>query len=227
VETNLGKRERFEPVSLAPDVHCGLHRRLTVGVTHSARSLSRVESGGGFCLRGQAAGCPHPYDNTALDALSLLGGGSAAIAARARLVAGSYAPFKPSLRLGALIRLRRSRSAVVLDPHVVLGLANRDRGNRDQINLPVRGHLQIGPRLLITLLTGVRGELVTFGDTFAVPVGAGVEFSPSSMWDIGLETAFPKLLGPQNSFKQRDLALYVTYRVPTGPSEQVVHSSVQ
>jgi hypothetical protein len=212
LESNESVRHRFEPISLAPDLHCGVHPRLTLGVTHSARSLSRVDSGGGLCLRGEEAGCPRVYDGTAVDALAPVPGGAAAVAARARLVASSYDPLKPSLRAGALVRLRRGPAAAVLDPHIVIGLAHRDRGNRDQLNLPLVGQLQLGARAAVTFRTGVRGELATFGDAFAVPVGAGVQVSPSPAWDIGLEAAFAKLLGPQNTFKERHLAVFVTFR---------------
>jgi hypothetical protein len=215
VESNESVRRRFEPLSLAPDLHCGIWPRVALGVTHSARSLSLVDSGGGLCLRGEDGGCAALYDNTALDALVHVRGGAAAFAARARLVAASYAPFRPSMRVGALARLRHGRVALLLDPHVVIGLANRDRGNRDQLNLPVRGQVQIGSRVLLSLQTGMRGELAVFGDAFAVPIGTGVEVSTAPAWDIGLEAAFPRLLGPQNTFKDRHVALYITYRPGT------------
>ncbi len=222
LESNESARRRFEPVSLAPDVHCGVAARLTVGVTHSARALSLVDSGGGLCLRGEEGGCAHAYDGTAVDSLVHLRDGGAAVAARARLVAGSYSPFKPSLRVGALVRLRRGRAALVLDPHLAVGLANRDRGNRDQLNVPVRGQLLLGSRVLLAFGTGVRGELAVFRDAFAVPVAMGVELSTAPAWDLGLEVGFPRLLGPQNTFRERHVTLYVTYRPgplfdPDGP----------
>jgi hypothetical protein len=212
LESNESVRRRFEPVSVAPDVHCGVAPRLTVGVTHSARALSLVDSGGGLCLRGDDGGCARAYDGTAVDSLVHLRGGGAAVAARARLVAASYSPLLPSLRLGALVRLRRGRTALLLDPHLVIGLANRDRGNRDQLNLPVRGQLLLGSRVLLAFGTGVRGELAVLRDAFAVPVAMGVEVSPAPAWDLGLEVGFPRLLGPQNTFKERHVTFYVTYR---------------
>jgi hypothetical protein len=163
-------------------------------------------------MRGREAGCPHRYDSVAIDALTPLTDGDVAVAARIRWVAASFSPFKPSLRVGALIRLRRGPPALVLDPHRVVGLASRDRGNRDQLNVPLRGQVQVTSRVVATLLTGVRGELATFGDAFAVPIGAGVEVSPRPAWDIGLEAGFPRLLGPLNTFRHRHLAFYVTYR---------------
>ncbi len=233
LESNESVRRRFEPISVAPDVHCGVAPRLTVGVTHSARALSLVDSGGGLCLRGEEAGCESVYDGTAVDSLVHLRGGAAAVAARARLVAASYSPFKPSLRVGALVRLRRGRAALLLDPHLALGLANRDRGNRDQLNVPVRGELLVGSRVMLAFGTGVRGELAVFRDAFAVPVATGVEVSPVPAWDFGLEVGFPRLLGPQNTFKERHVTLYVTYRPgplyhPGGPpiaAAQADHAS--
>ncbi|HWM88826.1 MAG TPA: hypothetical protein VNO33_23405 [Kofleriaceae bacterium] len=216
VESNLAARRLAEPLSLAPDLHCALDPRLTLGVTHSARALSLFDSGGGLCLRGEDGGCPRAYDGTAIDALSPLRAGDAAIAARVRLVASSYDPIKPSLRAGALVRLRRGRVALLMDPHLAVGLANRDRGNRDQLNLPMRGQLQLTERIVVEMHTGVRGELSTFGDTFTVPFATGVQVSPSPAWDIGLEAALPRLLGPQNSFKERHVALYLTYRLAYG-----------
>ena len=225
VESNESVRRRFEPISLAPDLHCGVHARLTLGVTHSARSLSRVDSGGGICLGGADRGCDALYGGTALDALSPIRGGydpDVAVAGRARLVLASYSPLRPSLRLGGLIRVRRGAAAMVLDPHVSIGLASRDRGNRDQLNLPIVGQFQLGARAVVSIRSGVRGELATFGDALAIPLGAGVEFSPSPVFDVGIDAGFPRLLGPQNTSKERHVAVHVTFRVDapwTAPRE--------
>ena len=215
-EANLTKRESLHPVSLAPDAACGVSDRLTVGLVTSARSLSRVDSGDGLCLGGTEGDpvhdCQRPVDNAAVDGLYLLRGGDLAVAARARLVFASFGPVKPSVRLGALVRLRRGRAALVLDPAVGIGLGNRDRGNRDTVALPVVGQLQLGPRVLVELETGVRGELAVFGDAYQVPVGAALQVSPSAAWDVGLELGWPELLGPRNTFKERHLSLWLSWR---------------
>lgn len=215
LESNESARRRFEPISMAPDLHCGVHPRLTLGVTHSARSVSRVDSGSGLCLGGADRGCDALYGGTTLDALSPIRGGydpDVAVAGRARLVLASYSPLRPSLRLGGLIRVRRGAAAMVLDPHLSIGLASRDRGNRDQLNLPIVGQFQLGARAVFSIRSGVRGELATFGDALAIPLAAGVEFSPSSVFDIGIDAGFPRLLGPQNTTKERHVALQVTFR---------------
>lgn len=215
-EANLTKRVSFHPVSLAPDAACGLSDRLTVGLVTSARSLSLIDSGEGLCLGGTDGDpvhdCRRLVDNAAAGVLYLLRGGDAAVAARARLVMASFGPVKPSVQVGAQVRLRRGRTALVLDPALGVGLANRDRGNRDTLALPITGQLQLGPHVLAELLTGVRGELAVFGDAYQVPVGAAVQVSPTAAWDVGLEIGWPELLGPRNTFKQRHLSLWARWR---------------
>ncbi|HEU5059734.1 MAG TPA: hypothetical protein VFU21_24550 [Kofleriaceae bacterium] len=215
-----GGTELLEPVSLAPDLHCGAAAGLTVGVTHSARALSLVDSGGGLCLTGEDGGCPRPYDGGALDLRRAVPGGRAVrVALRARLVARSLAPFKPSARLGALVKIGGAggRLSLLADPHVSLGLANQDQGNRDAVSLPLVGQLQLGRRLALELITGVRGELAGFEEKLAVPIAFGAVVSPGAAFDVGLEAGWAKLLGPQNTFKQRHAALFVTYRFAIAP----------
>ncbi len=221
-EANLsapgGGADLWQPVSLAPDLHCAAASGLTVGVTHSARSLSLVDSGGGLCLTGDDGGCPRPYDGGALDVrLPMRGGRIARVALRARLVARSLEPFKPSARLGALVRIGGAggRVSLLADPHVSLGLANQDQGNRDAVALPLVGQLQLGRRVAVELITGVRGEIDLFEEKFAVPVAFGVVATPTAAIDVGLEAGWSKLLGPQNTFKQRHAALVFTYRFAT------------
>ena len=213
VESNLTIRAAGEPISIAPDLRCGVGGRLAVGVVHSARALSEVDSGQGICLSGEDGGCRRPYDGAALELLGdLTGPGRSAAAARVRLVARSLEPFKPSLRLGLLARLGGRRTALLIDPHVSLGLDNEALGNRDQVALPVWGQLQLGRRVLLHLHTGARGELEGLGEKLEVPVGLGVLVELAPAWDVALEAGFPQLLGPQNTFKLRHGALTLTYR---------------
>jgi len=217
-EANLSAIDLWQPVSLAPDLHCGMPG-LTLGVSHSARALSLVDSGGGLCLTGDEGGCPRPYDNVAVDLRRPMPGGRAVrVALRLRLVARSLEPFKPSARLGALFRVggTAGRLSLLADPHVSVGLANQDVGNRDTVALPITGQLQLG-RVALELITGVRGEIDAFDEKFAVPVAFGVIATPTAALDVGLEAGWNKLLGPQNTFKQRHAALFVTYRFATAP----------
>ncbi len=213
-EANLSPIDRWQPVSLAPDLACGGAGGITLGVTHSARALSLVDSGGGLCLTGQDDGCARPYDGGALDLRAPVPGGRAVrLALRARLVAKSLEPFKPSARLGALVRIGGAggRVSLLADPHISFALAARELGNRDFVALPLTGQLQLGP-FALELITGVHGELRAFDEVFAVPIAFGLVATPTAAIDVGVEAGWSKLLGPQNTFKQRHAALVVTYR---------------
>ena len=213
-EANLSPIDVWQPVSLAPDLECGAGGGLTLGVTHSARSLSLVDSGDGLCLTGEDGGCQRPYDGGAIDIRQAVPGGDAVhLALRARLVAKSLEPFKPSARLGALVRVGgRGHLSLLADPHVSLALAAEDLGNRDFVALPLTGQLQIGRHVTLELISGVHGELKAFDEVFAIPIAFGVIATPTASIDVGLEAGWSKLLGPQNTFKQRHAAVLVTYR---------------
>jgi hypothetical protein len=211
VEVNAGTRAWGEPVSLAPDVWWGATDRLTVGVVTSARALSRVEPGDGLCLTGSAHGCDRLYDNLGVDGRWSVRRGALAVAARLRLVARSFAPLRPSLRPGALLRWRRGAVAVEADPYVQLGLANRDQGNRDQLAVPLWLRFQLGCRAAGWVQTGVRGELAGFAEKYAIPLalGAAVRLGPV---DVGAEVGAPALLGPQNQLRDRSAYVFVRWR---------------
>lgn len=213
-EANLSPIDVWQPVSLAPDLACGVGRGLTLGVTHSARGLSLIDSGNGLCLTGEDGGCQRPYDGGAIDVRQAMPGGDAVrIALRARLVAKSLEPFKPSARLGALVRIGGAgHLSLLADPHLSMSLAAEELGNRDFVALPLTGQLQIGRHLTLELITGVHGELKAFDEVFAIPIAFGVIATPTASIDVGLEAGWSKLLGPQNTFKQRHAALVVTYR---------------
>jgi hypothetical protein len=213
-EANLSPIDLWQPVSLAPDLACGGAGGITLGVTHSARSLSLIDSGNGLCLTGEDGGCQRPYDGGAIDLRAPVPGGhTARVALRARLVAKSLEPFKPSARLGALVRIGGAggRLSLLADPHISIALAAEELGNRDFVALPLTGQLQVG-RLALELITGVRGDLRAWGEVFAIPIAFGVIATPTDSIDVGLEAGWSKLLGPQNTFKQRHAALLLTYR---------------
>lgn len=206
VEANVSTRERFEPVSITPDVWYGATDRLTLGVTTSSRAVSRVDAGGGLCVRSREHGCPRLYDDLAFDARWRV---APDVALRARFVNASFAPWKPSLRLGALARWRRGAWAVEADPQLQLGLVNTDEGNRSALDAPVWVRFQLGCRAEGWVRTGVRGELAGFTDKAAIAVGLGGEVHLGHV-DVGAELAFPSLLGPQNQFRTRAAFVYVS-----------------
>ena len=215
VETSLSTRRYGEPTSVAPDVWVGATDKLTVGVIHSARAHGVLAAGFGLCFTGEAHECPRAYDNVGLDARYHLRGGALAAAARVRLVAGSFDPFKLSVRAGGLVRARRGRFAAIADPQVQLGLSNREAGNRDWIRLPL--WLAAEPilgRWVVALRTGVEGEVATFDETYAIPIGLDTTVRLTPRYDVSLLAAFPQLLGPLNQYRTRVVWLAVSARWP-------------
>jgi hypothetical protein len=131
-------------------------------------------------------------------------------------VLASFEPLKPSARIGALVRARgrASRLAVIADPHVQLGLANTDLGNRSWLRVPLWLAVQPVPRWSIALRTGLDGEFATFGETFAIPFGIDTTVRLTRRVDLSALAAFPSLLGPQNQYRSRAISLTLTARWP-------------
>lgn len=171
--------------------------------------MSRFDAGHGVCLRSVDHGCPRLYDDLAIDARWAWRDD---VALRARFVNASFAPWKPSLRLGALARWRRGAVAVEADPQLQLGLADTDQGNRSQLDVPVWLRFQLGCHAAGWVRTGARGELSGFLDKVAIVVGVGGAVQVHR-FEVGAEVAFPTLLGPQNQVRTRSGFLYVSTRL--------------
>jgi hypothetical protein len=214
IELNFSRRRVYDPVSVAPDLWFGVTDRITVGLIHSSRATGVIDAGNGLCSTGSAHGCPAAYDNIGLDGRYALRRGWLAIAGRVRLVASSFDPFKPSVRPGALIRLHRGRFGVIADPQLQLGLARRDEGNRDWLRIPLWAAIQPVRGLAVALRTGIDGELATFADTYAVPIGFDLTLRVTRRVELSVFFGFPTLLGPQNQFTRRVVWLGVGGRWP-------------
>jgi hypothetical protein len=209
VEANLAALHQWHPVSIAPDAYWGVTDELTLGVITSARALPRIQVGDGLCFH---EGCTRLYDNVGVDARYAVKRGALEVAARTRLVARSFSPFKPSLRPGALVRWSRAWFAVEADPQLWIGLDHRGAGNGDQLSVPVTLRFDLACRGEAWLFTGVRGELSGFADEYAIPVGVGGAVRVRG-WDVGGEVGFPELAGPQNQASSRSAYVFVERRV--------------
>jgi hypothetical protein len=141
LEINLGSQELGHPLALAPDVWWGATPRWTVGLIHSNTSLDRIEAGASLCVRDAVPECDGVYHNFGVDvrwnASSIPASAVGVLAPRVRFLVRTFNPVKPALTLGALARWTRGRLSIAGDPYVQLGLANRDRGNRTELILPV------------------------------------------------------------------------------------------
>jgi hypothetical protein len=202
------------PVALAPDVHVGVTDRLTLGLIHSGRALGLLDSGWGLCLTGRSAGCDRTYSGTGLDGwYTFLRVPGLELATHTRLYVARFSgPLKLRTTLGLQGVFRAGPLALRFDPHVSLGLINREQGNADALNVPIHLYVAIGRYVAIYLRTGLRGLLRSFADQYAIPLGLGVLVRPSARWQVGAQYVLPQLLGPLNTHKKRDLLIYADYR---------------
>lgn len=217
VEANLRARRVGRPISFAPDLWFGVTPRLTVGLIHSNRSVDQIDTGAMVCLRGAEGECDHGYRGSGLDARYAI---DRRVALRVRALLRDVDPVKPAVTLGALVRWQRGRFAITGDPYLRLGLANRDRGNRAAIVLPVWLAIQPTCRWVIALRTGIDGELAVLRDGWHVPVGLVAGVRPVGSLELVVEAGFPSLLGPQNQATERVLVVAVGWRRDLTPTRR-------
>ena len=208
-EIDLAPGHVAHPISLAPDVWWGALPRWTIGLVHSGPSVDRFVPGASLCLASSdVLACDHVYRGGGLDARYQA---LPWLAPRVRVLLRDIDPLKPAVALGALVQARRGRLAIAFDPYLQLGLANTDRGNDHAVVLPVRGSVDLGATRA-WLDTGWNAPVSAWRDGSPVPIGVGVQQALAPQLAVGTELAFPTLLGPQNTPKERVLFLFVTTR---------------
>ncbi len=216
LETNLEKSRYNRPLSLAPDVWIGVTDRWTVGLAHSNPSLDRIDAGASLCVRHEPGLCDRTYRGGHLDVRwSWREGtrdGGLAIAPRARVLLRDVDPVKPAVAAGALVRWTRGRFRISTDPYLRLGLANRDRGNRAAVMVPVWLGIQPTCRWLVELHTGYDGDLAVWPDGWHIPVALVIRVAATASIDVSVEGGASSLLGPQNNIKQRAAMLTIGWR---------------
>jgi hypothetical protein len=197
---------------VAPEVLWGATPRLTLGLLHGHRSLDQIGAGAGLCVHDPGGACDGRYQDVGVDARWGWRAGALDVAPRGRLLWRSFAPNRPALTAGAEVRWRRGWFALISEPYLEVGLANRARGNRDQLIVPLR--LLVAPtcRLTVGLRLGLAGELATWRDGWHGAVGAEVTARVSDAVDVTALFGYPSLLGPQNSLQARALIVGVTWR---------------
>jgi hypothetical protein len=212
LEVDLATSPFARPTSLAPDLWWGITPRLTVGLIHSHASVDQIAAGASVCLRTAELGCDKAYVGSGADARYLAyDDGAFAIAPRARFLVRDTDPVKPALTLGALLRWRRGRFAIVSDPYVQLGLANRDEGNRSQLWLPVYFELAPACAWVLALHTGWNAEVIGIGDDWHIPLALSARVAVAWGFEVALEAGFASLGGPQNNVKQRAAMLTLAW----------------
>jgi hypothetical protein len=178
---NLSDGSVGDPISLAPSIHYGVTQELSVGITHQT----------GICVAGDL--CGKAYNDLGLEALyALMRGGNFQVAARGGFVLPSLDPFALGLAAGIRARIRAGNIAVVAEPGVYIGLAERDSFG-DRLEVPVLLQFQIQPQTALQVRTGLSGPLEGFGDGKSIPLGIGGIFAINNRLDFGAELLLPDI----------------------------------
>ena len=212
LERNVSVRAKGAPTSLAPDLWVGVAPRWQIGLVHSHAAIGLLDAGASLCVTEEAYGCDRLYRGGGIEARWSWKQGPLAVAPRGGLLARDVEPWKPAMFAGAAVRWTRGRFAIASDPYVRIGLGNRGLGNRDALVVPVWLAMQPTCRWSVALRTGVDGELATWKDGWHVPLGVALTALPPGGLEVGMELGFQSLLGPQNSFKERALQVWVGWR---------------
>jgi hypothetical protein len=109
-------------------------------------------------------------------------------------------------------RWHRGRFGITGDPYLRLGLANRDRGNRAALFVPIWFAVQPTCRWSIALHTGWNSDLAVARDGWHTPLGLVVTARARHDLEVIVEAGFPSLIGPQNQTKERALLLTASWR---------------
>ena len=193
-----------EPTSISPDAWFGATSELTVGITHSARSVDEIDADRPLCVNGCSA--DHSF---AIDARYRV---HRLLAPRMRLVLRDTDPWKPAVTVGALARWHHGRFAITSDPYLRVGLANTDRGNRAAINIPVWFAVQPTCKWMAALRLGYDSSLAVARDGYRAPVALIAGVHPIAPLEIFVELGYRSLIGPQHEYRERVVMITAGWR---------------
>jgi hypothetical protein len=214
---NASKSNFGDPVSLAPDLYYAFTDTLQLGLLHSSPMGWQTLPGAGLCLSGKDHGCPHVYDNVALDLMYGLLYGDVHLSLHTSLYFAKLSdPIWPMWTVGLSGKIHFTRDvAFFFDPQVGITLDHRSL-YKDQLFIPVALQLQASPFLSIDVLSGVQGQLSALGDHNRAPLGLGLVGNVGRHLDLGLRFSFDNLLGHelagQSRTDERSIGLLVTIR---------------
>ncbi len=226
-EANMAKSAVGKPLSVAPDLWLGLADRLTFGVYHSGRAATGFLTGfgTGLCFRGGgsmgacSSGLGDVYTFVGSEArIGVLEGGFAL----ALVLGGQVRAFDPkrviSGKGGFLARFNSRRVALELAPMVYPGITQRKVAgvefNRDEFAAPVTLFLRLSPAFSLGLQSGVTFVLKKPGDTYRVPVAAGLAWWVSPHFSIDVAFGLAAVADKDDMTKatdQRSASLGVAY----------------
>lgn len=197
---NLSQNQVLKPISIHPHLYWGASDAVTVGITHER----------GLCFNE----CGHPaYDDVGLGLLVwLTGSPSFELDLHVQVPISHFDPFTVGVNAGVLSNIHLGRHSMVIDPHLYIGLTQRDAGNREQLVLPLWFYFQANASVTPFVGTALRGPLDGFGEAFGIPLEGGVVFGASRDIDLGFVLGFDNLLGRNGTLDARYAGFVASFR---------------
>jgi hypothetical protein len=200
VELNMSRNRVFQPVHIAPHFYWAVTDDLSLGISHRE----------GLCLNE----CAHPYNDAGFDLMYYLTGSNKfELDLHAGVPIRSFQPFEMGVEGGVLGRVNiGSITAFVFDPSVYIAFTNRNRGVRQELNLPFWFYFQATDVVVPFVGSGVGGPFDGFFDDFALPLEGGILFDVARNVDIGFSLRFHHLIGPDGNGDARSLYFLGRFR---------------
>jgi hypothetical protein len=213
LEAELRHGHALAPVTLAPDLAVGVDERVGILVHTSHAAESRLGAGNGVCVLppNETSGpardsCPHLEPAFGVSALVRFE--RLETIARVGVLAHDWDPIALAAEVGTTSTIRAGRWYAQLAPTLEVGLTARRDGNRDRVQVPLFAGVSPTPQVELHLRSGVEGAIATFGETYAIPLGAGASVRVRGV-RIGADVSLDKALGPLNAMGWRSASLYV------------------
>jgi hypothetical protein len=185
VVINLSKGSVASPVTIPFELRLGLTSDLELRLFHPVN---------GLCVSGHAKGCGRVYNDLAMGMLySVMREQGMELALLGAVEVTSFSsPVLVRLDAGMAFKFVHAPLSIATWPYLGIGLTHRDR-NGDSINIPVEFAFQLSPPTALFLESGLYGSAHDFGNSWAMPLGVGINYLLRHSLDIGAEF---KLTGP-------------------------------
>lgn len=188
-----------DPFFIKPHFYWAVTDDLSLGISHRM----------GFCPN-----CDPVYNDAGFDLMYYLTGSNKfELDLHAGVPIRSFRPFEMGVQAGVLGRVNiGSVTALVFDPSVYIAFTNRNRGVRQELNIPFWFYFQATDVVVPFVGSGFGGPFDGFFDDFAMPLEGGMLFDVTHNVDVGFSFRFDHLIGPDGTGAIRSLYFLGRFR---------------
>jgi len=211
-EVDASANKMGDTVAIAPDVSIGVTRNLTLSVVTSRFAVTgfRAAAGGGFCVTDA---CASTFRNVGAEAMIEVVRGPFELAPLVGIHALDIDAGFYGAKVGVRAKLTHGSFSAQLSPSVIVALDDRHAmpRNRDTLWAPLGLAYKVSP-VTFGIGTGVKAIADDLGETWAVPVGASLQFAASKDLAIGTSFVFGNVVGGADTagFDARGIQLWVS-----------------